>query len=165
MTKIPNDRLQTILLPPATEFSPVEGRKYTMTHSDVTGQLFVSIGYVYDYSKITQMRDEVLAEWVPHVGQYVLLGKVYVTGGEYDENTTKIRYMIFKKEMETAIQAIVQGDEAFFCHFPWFLDFPIYIHFESVNHNYNHVLYFGTPRYYINKLSENAHGLLENEIG
>jgi len=150
MSEMAIDRLETTIVPPATSFSPVEGRKYTMTHDDATGQLFVSIGYEYDYSKISKIRDEVLAQWVPHLGQYVLLGKVYVSGGEYDDNQTRVRYMIFKKEMETALHAIVKGDEGFFYYFPWFLDFPIYIHFESANPMYNHVLYFGTPRSYFN---------------
>lgn len=150
MTTFNYDELSTIILPPATSFAPVEGRKYTMTHDDQTEQLFVSIGYQYDYDQIKAIRDEVLTEWVPHSGQYAMLGKVYVSGGEFDENTTYVRYMIFKREMDKALSAIVMSDQSFYEHFPWFLDFPIYIHFDSILPQYNQVLCFGTPRYYVN---------------
>ncbi|WP_019241406.1 staygreen family protein [Bacillus massilioanorexius] len=149
MTRIRNNQLSTTILPPATEFAPVEGRKYTVTHDDVSGHIFVSIGYSYDESNLTDMRDEVIATWVPHLGQYALIGKVYVTGGEFDENTSQIRYMIFKMEMEKALRAIIAGDNAFYHHLPWFLDFPIFIHFDSIIAKYNQVIYFGTPRNYL----------------
>jgi len=35
-----------------------------LTHSDITAQLFLDIGYSYNYKSIDpKMRDEVLAEW------------------------------------------------------------------------------------------------------
>lgn len=43
-----------------TPTEPVTGRKYTQTHSDITGDLFVTIGLQYAYDKINPMRDEVL---------------------------------------------------------------------------------------------------------
>lgn len=152
MTIINGNQLSTMILPPATAFAPVEGRKYTMTHDDVRRELSVSIGYSYDEENITDLRDEVLAQWIPHLGQYALLGKVHVTNGEYDTNTAQIRYMIFKKEMELSLQAMVYSDQSFYSFFPWFLDFPIYIHFDSVLPQYNQVIYFGTPRNFMNKL-------------
>ena len=44
-------------------------RRYTLTHSDITGELFLSIGHDYDKRQISKlytrwMRDEVLAEIV-----------------------------------------------------------------------------------------------------
>ncbi|WP_042348482.1 staygreen family protein [Bacillus massiliigorillae] len=149
MTVFDVDKLSTFILPPATSTAPVAERKYTMTHDDRTGNLFVTIGYSFDTCSLTAMRDEVLAEWVPHHGQFALIGKAYVSGGEYDANTAQVRYLIFKKEMETALQAIVNSDRSFFEHFPWFLDFPIYIHFESILPQYNQVINYGTPRSYV----------------
>lgn len=46
-----------------TKTEPVIGRKYTLTHSDVTADLFLTIGQQFAYDKINAMRDEVLAEW------------------------------------------------------------------------------------------------------
>ena len=48
--------------------NPIFPRKYTLTHSDFTGDLFLSIGSNYDYKKFSNLyskllRDEVLGEW------------------------------------------------------------------------------------------------------
>jgi hypothetical protein len=52
---------------PAEE--PVTPRRYTLTHSDITGDLFLTIGPAFDQAQISGrytrlMRDEVLAEWL-----------------------------------------------------------------------------------------------------
>lgn len=143
-------KLTTTYDAPATPFRPVEGRKYTLTHSDTTGQLFLSIGCAYNYGAINyQFRDEVLAEWVPKLGEFSLCGRVYVSGGEFDENYAKVRYMIFQKELNLALKGIVYGDQAFFNNYPWLLDAPIYIHFESIYPPFHQVAYYGTPRHYL----------------
>ncbi|WP_413299310.1 staygreen family protein [Bacillus sp. 1P10SD] len=135
---------------PATPFRPVEGRKYTLTHSDTTGQLFLTIGCEYNFSAINySMRDEVLAEWIPQFGEYSLCARVYVSGGEYDENYTKVRFMIFQKELNLALKAMVNGDQALYSNFPWLLDAPIYVHFESIFPPFNQVIFYGTPRNYL----------------
>ncbi|WP_042456764.1 staygreen family protein [Neobacillus dielmonensis] len=142
--------LITTFLPPATAFRPVEGRKYTLTHSDTSGQLFLTIGSEYNYGSTNQsFRDEVMAEWVHQLGEYSLLGRVYVSGGEFDKNYSKIRFAIFQKELNLALQAMVFGDQAFYTNFPWLLDAPIYIRFESVYPEFNQVLYYGTPRNFL----------------
>ncbi|OLS38581.1 staygreen family protein [Bacillus sp. MRMR6] len=143
-------KLTTKYSAPATQFRPLEGRKYTLTHSDTTGQLFLTIGVHYDYLAINpQSRDEVLAEWVPQMGEFALIGRVYVSGGEFDENYARVRYMIFQKELDLALKAIVYGDQAFYSNFPWLLDAPIYIQFESVYPQFNQLFYYGTPRYFL----------------
>ena len=38
-------------------------RRYTLTHSDETGDLCLVISSDYAYDKLTAMRDEVLGEW------------------------------------------------------------------------------------------------------
>jgi len=143
-------KLSVKFLAPATPFRPIDGRKYTLTHSDQTGELFLSIGNEYDYPSINMhFRDEVIAEWQPHMGEFTLCGKVYVDGGEFDENYSSIRYKIFKKELKLALSAIIYGDQILFSYFPWLLDAPIYIQFESTYAAYSQVLYYGTPRHYL----------------
>ncbi|MEH7436772.1 staygreen family protein [Neobacillus drentensis] len=143
-------KLSVTYLAPATPFRPLEGRKYTLTHSDTTGQLFLTIGCEYNYSAVNySMRDEVLAEWIPQLGEYSLCARVYVSGGEYDENYTKVRFMIFQKELNLALQAMVNGDQALYSNFPWLLDAPIYVHFESIYPQFNQVIFYGTPRNYL----------------
>ncbi|WP_026695787.1 staygreen family protein [Peribacillus kribbensis] len=152
MSKFDPSKLVTRYRPMTTAFMPFDNRKYTLTHSDATGELTLTIGREFDAESVNpNLRDEVNAEWIPQLGQYVLCGKVYVGGHEYSENAAKIRYMIFEKEMETALEAIIFGDQAFFQYFPWLLDSPIYVHFESVYPAYNKMLFFGTPRQFLQK--------------
>ncbi|MBM7691373.1 hypothetical protein JOC77_000778 [Peribacillus deserti] len=152
MPNFHSKNLITTYMPMTTVFMPADGRKYTLTHSERTGDLFLSIGSEYNAKAVNQsLRDEVLAEWIPQMGQYVLAGKVYVGGNEYSENAAKIRFSIFEREMDQALEAIIYGDQAFFEYFPWLLDCPIYIHFESVYPSCNKMLYFGTPRQFLQK--------------
>ena len=151
MTTSDFTRLATIILPPATSFQPADGRKYTMTHDDNTGELFVSIGCRFDDGRIGELRDEVLAEWVPCNGQYMLSGQVLVSDGGFDEQTAEKRYRIFRREMDKALTAIVMADMPFYGMFPWFLDFPICIQYRSVYPQYNKFIQYDTPRTYLNK--------------
>jgi hypothetical protein len=146
------EKLTVTYLPPASIFNPIDNRKYTLTHSDTTGQLYLSIGSQYDAANLNaKMRDEVLGEWRRELGQYTLFGKVYVSGGEFDEKLSQIRFMIFKKELPLALYAFVNGDKGFYTYYPWLLDAPVYIYFESIFNEFNQVIYFGTPRQYLMK--------------
>lgn len=137
-------------LPPMNQFGPIEGRKYTLTHSDEMGALFLTIGRKYDYAAIDQkLRDEVLAEWKTQDGEYMLEGKVYISGGEYDQQLSKIRFMIFKKEMELALMGLIFGEKTLYVNYPWLLDCSIWIQFESIYSEYNQKIYYGTPRQYL----------------
>ncbi|WP_423406944.1 staygreen family protein [Heyndrickxia sp. MSNUG] len=150
MSKFKPEKLSVKYIPPATDFEPVDSRKYTLTHSDTTGELYLSIGNIYDYQAINyKMRDEVLAEWITVNGEYLLYGKAYVSNGEFDKNLSRIRYMIFKKEMDLALTGIIYGDRGFYRYYPWLLDVPIYVQFASVYPEFSELVYYGTPRKYL----------------
>jgi Staygreen protein len=148
-------KLHVTYLPPATAFRPVERRKYTLTHSDETGDIFLSIGHEYDLSKVNvNVRDELAAEWLPQLGQYVLAGKFHISNGDFDYQYAHVRYLIFQKEAERALSALIYGDREFYSHYPWLLDSPIYIYFESVYPEFSKMIYYGTPRQYLQKVAE-----------
>ncbi|WP_079509065.1 staygreen family protein [Mesobacillus jeotgali] len=152
MSKFKPEKLTVNFIPPATALVPIDSRKYTLTHSDLTGDLFLSIGNVYDYQAINyKMRDEVLADWITMNGEYILYTKVYVSNGEYDLNMSRIRYMIFKRELDLALTAMIYGDRRFFTYHPLLLDAPIYVQFLSSFQEFNEIAYYGTPRFYLNK--------------
>ncbi|WP_064093376.1 staygreen family protein [Rossellomorea aquimaris] len=152
MSEFNPDKLSVTYLPPASIFNPIDHRKYTLTHSDSTGELFLSIGCQYELENINlNMRDEVLGEWRREQGQYTLCGTVYISNGEFDEKLSNVRFMVFKKELPLALSAIVNGDKGFYMYYPWLLDAPIYIYFDSIFPEFNQILYFGTPRQYIMK--------------
>lgn len=139
---------------PANFYQPVNGRKYTLTHSDETGQLFLEIGHEYSHKSINwKMRDEVLAEWQKDwQDRLSLLGKVYVDGGEFSEDMVAYRNDIFKREIETALKAIVYGDMPFYRNYPILLDAPIIITFHSVYPQYRQTIPYGTPREYLKQV-------------
>ena len=66
MSRLNPDRLHTRFAADATPIGPASPRRYTLTHSDSTGDLFLSVATDYDrkqmgswYTRV--MRDEVLA--------------------------------------------------------------------------------------------------------
>lgn len=145
------NKLSVTFIPPSTPCDPVLGRKYTLTHSDETGELFLSVGQIYDTNAIEMtMRDEVIAEWQKNSnGCMALKGCAFVDDGMFDEQTARVRYAIFKREMALAIMGMVNGDSAFFTCHPTLLDSPIFIQYVSVFPQLHHVSYESTPRQYL----------------
>nr|WP_302053167.1 staygreen family protein [Cytobacillus oceanisediminis] len=100
MSNFNPSKLSVKYLPPATEFRPVDSRKYTLTHSDATGELFLAIGEGYDFNAVNpKFRDEAFAEWIPQMGQYVLRGRVYISGGEFDQQYAKNKVSYLPKRI------------------------------------------------------------------
>lgn len=130
-----------------TTTEPIMGRKYTLTHSDLTADLFLTIGLVYAYDEINEMRDEVLAEWQTYEGNPLLYVYVYV--GQYGPVITAIRDTIFRRELPLALEAIRYGDSEFFMEHPQLDKAPIWIYFDSSNPDYNKFEYWGSPKDYI----------------
>lgn len=141
------EKLSVKIMRPAAFLSPVKLRRYTLTHSDTTGQLFLSIGLQFDPSAINaQMRDEVLAEWqMDQRGQYLMVGSVYVSGGEYTELQANRRFEIFHRKLRLALSAIFCGDQLLLACHPQLLDAPIYIYFESNFPQLRGTFYYGNP--------------------
>lgn len=148
-------KLSVRLIPPATSAQPIQGRKYTLTHSDLTAELFLDIGYQYNDQSINwKMRDEVLAEWKKKQGNLYLIGWVYVDGGEFDKQTANKRFSIFIKEMDTALKGIVYGDLPLYTNYPELLDAPIYVHYESCYPQYRMIANYGSPRWFIYNIEQ-----------
>ncbi|WP_216829756.1 staygreen family protein [Alkalihalobacterium elongatum] len=154
MSSFTPEKLSVKFIPPANSIKPIEGRRYTLTHSDITGELFLDIGFVYNYEAIDpEMRDEVLAQWEhDRRGHFKLIGQAYVDGGEFSKEVSRFRFDIFNKEMLTALKGMVYGDQRFFVYYPSLLNAPIYIFYESSYPEFNRVLYFGTPRQILNRI-------------
>ena len=97
---------------------PVIPRRYTLTHSDLTGDLFLTIGIQYAWDKINPMRDEVLGEWKPNGSSFYYCVYVYIDQGEYNLNVSKKRNDIFRRELPLALTAIRYGDRYLFESYP-----------------------------------------------
>ena len=47
-----SDKLETNFIEPINLYGPIKDRKYTLTHSDTTGMMFLTIANEYDYNAI-----------------------------------------------------------------------------------------------------------------
>lgn len=123
-------------------YEPVIGRKYTITHSDTTAELFVFVAENYAEDQITRMRDEVRVAWEHYKKGLALIGSVIVDGKGVIGNAF-IRNRIFYNEMPTALQALRQADRFLFDKEPNLDNTPVFIHFISSNPTYDKIYDFG----------------------
>jgi hypothetical protein len=116
-------------------------RRYTLTHSDRTGDMLLTISRDFDKKQISGwytrlMRDEVLAEFAGDRGSPELRVYCHVSGGLVF-GTARLRYNIFRAELRLALEAIRYGDRTFF-ETGEFLDrAPVRVCFHSHKHRYN----------------------------
>jgi hypothetical protein len=130
-----------------TPLTPIIPRFYTLSHSDVTAQLFLTIGDQYALDRISPMRDEVLAEWLILDNIYFL--KVYLkVDGKFGKETAGLRNKIFRRELPLALETIVYGDRKFLKTHPLLNCAPIIVYFDSNIQKYNMVENWGTPKDY-----------------
>lgn len=126
---------------------PVIPRRYTLTHSDETAELFLTIGLNYAYDKTNTMRDEVLSEWMRADNRYLL--KVFLkVDGIFRPGVAAVRNEIFRRELPLALEAIVYGDRAFLNAHSELYEVPIIVHFNSSIPRYNVMENWGTPLLY-----------------
>lgn len=147
MKRLNPDKLYVEFRAGVTATEPVIGRKYTLTHSDITADLFLTIGLQFAYDKVNVMRGEVFAEWRTNNGSPFLYVYVYVDG-QFGPLVSAMRNEIFRRELPLALEAIRYGDRRFFVAHPDLDNAPIWIHFDSTNPEYNRVENWGTPNYY-----------------
>lgn len=130
-----------------TEYKPVNNRKYTLTHSDQTAELFLTIGLEYDYDKFGNLRDEVLAEWRADDYYPFLYVYVYINGQSGSE--PDMRNEIFRRELPLALQAILYGDRTLLDNYPDLKNSPVWVYFDSENPYLNKFENWGVITNYI----------------
>jgi hypothetical protein len=116
MKRLDPDKLRVTYLPGADRDGPLSPRRYTLTHSDVTGQLFLSVGREHDAKRLSHwytrlMRDEVIAEWEMENGEPGLVVHCHVSGGPIF-GWAGMRNSIFRRELPLALEAIRFGDRS-----------------------------------------------------
>lgn len=123
-------------------YEPVMGRKYTITHSDLTADLFVFIASNYADDQITELRDEVRVTWERYKKRLALIGTVTVDGnGVIGDAYTRDK--IFYNEMPKALNALRLADRFLFDKEPSLDNAPVFIHFISDNPAYDKIYNFG----------------------
>ncbi len=126
-----------------TPTEPIIPRRYTLTHSDITADLFLDIGNDFAFFKLTPMRDEVMGEWILNEDNYVYYVYLFVNGQFITENKA-LREAVFRRELPVALEAIRYGDNDFFNEHIDLDNAPIIVYFLSTDPVYNKVENWGT---------------------
>ena len=123
-------------------------RRYTLTHSDRTGELFLTIGENYNKKQIASlhtrlMRDEVLAELKQERQDFTLHIYCHVSGG-LAIGTAGWRNNILHRHMRLVIEALHYGDRKLASGHPEFGKARVLVHFQSDDDRYNRVEDWGS---------------------
>lgn len=118
-----------------TPDSPVAPRRYTLTHSDRTGDLFLTIGCDYDREALGTLqvrleRDEVLGEWVSDTEGPRLELSMVAQGGLPFFGTGAMRCDIFRHYRPMVLAALRHGDRLFSQAHPELTDAPVIARFS-----------------------------------
>lgn len=143
MPHLKPEKMHVTYMPSVDEFTPKTPRYYTLTHSDSTGDIFLSIGQSYDTAKISKlytrfMRDEVLAELKIEDNEISLNLHYHICGG-FIFGWAKLRYKIFCRFISYNVEAIRFGDKALFDQNPEFDKAKIIIHFHASKEKYDKI--------------------------
>ncbi len=144
MSRFNPDKLTVEYRPSVTPVGPVIPRRYTLTHSDVTAELFLTIGISFAYDKIGPMRDEVLSEWVVNYNNLPYLF-VYLDVDGSGSGNPYTRNFIFRRELPLALEAIRYGDRYLFDTHPMLDNAQIWVWFISSQPTLNRLEYWGNP--------------------
>ena len=126
-------------------------RRYTLTHSDSTGDLFLTIAPDYNLSQVSGwytrfMRDEVFAEWRRYQA-YSLHVHCHVSGG-FVFGTPGFRYNIFCQHLPLVLTALRYGDRDFIQNWPELDNAKIYVEFHAKQPHYNMIKSYGALQDY-----------------
>lgn len=147
MSKLNPDKLNVRFQDGSSREGPVDPRKYTLTHSDTTGDLFLTIAPEYNRPQISGwytrlMRDEVLAEWVVDGDEHALNVHCHVSGGLVF-GPAGWRDSIFKQHLPMVIESFYYGDRYFIESNPALGESKIIVHFHSSKDKYNRIEEWG----------------------
>jgi len=152
VSRLNPDKLHVRLLRGADKSGPLVPRRYTLTHSDATGDLYLVIGRDYDRDAISSwytrlMRDEVLAEWRETERGPSLHLYCHVSGG-LTFGPAGWRYRIFQHELPLVLEALRCGDARLYDAYPALDDAPIWVHYRARQRRYQRTEGWGTPADY-----------------
>ena len=131
---------------------PLTPRRYTLTHSDSTGDLFLTVAPEVNQKQVSGwytrlMRDEVVAEWQESEDGPALHVFCHVSGG-FVIGSAGMRYSVFQRELLLVLEAFRFGDRGLFEARPELDKAPIWIHFQSTDRRYRKIERWGTPAEY-----------------
>jgi hypothetical protein len=128
-------RLHVTFAPETSPDGPLVPRRYTLTHSDVTGRLFLTVGPDYDAGALRGLqvrleRDEVLGEWVADGDGPRLDLHMAAQGGLPFFGTARMRVNIFRRYRELVLDAMRSADAALSAAHPELRAAPVVARFH-----------------------------------
>lgn len=129
------EKLHVTFAEGCTPRGPLTPRRYTLTHSDRTGDLFLAIGCEYDRAALGALqvrleRDEVLGEWTAGADGPQLELRMMAQGGVPLFGTGTMRRDIFRHYRPMVLAALRHGDRLFSEAHPELADAPVTVRFE-----------------------------------
>ena len=132
MTQLNPDLLHVKFVDGADDTGPLSLRVYTLTHSDMTVELYLTIGKKINFPQIEGiytrlMRAEVVGEWdasepiTLHVFCHVSGGLVF--------GSPRMRFNIFRYHMPMVLEALYYGDRIVLKDHPELANGRIIVHF------------------------------------
>jgi magnesium dechelatase len=157
MPRLNSSLLHLQFLDGSNETGPLSPRVYTLTHSDITGELFLTIGKKINLPQISGiytriMRDEVVAEWegaepaTLHVYCHVSGGLVLGTPG--------MRYHIFRFHMPMVLEAFCYGDRVLLKEHPELAKGRVMVHFLACLKRFDKDVVWGVLQDYQDKYNK-----------
>jgi hypothetical protein len=125
------EKLTLAYIEGVTGTEPVIPRRYTLTHSDITGELYLAIGKQYAWDKINPKRDEVLGEWRKQGNSLYYCVYLHIDEGQFSQDVSAKRIEIFRRELPLALSAIRYGDRLLFDTYPMLEHASIIVTFMS----------------------------------
>ena len=135
MTEFDDTELHVTYSEGCTPDAPRLPRRYTLTHSDRTGDLFLTIGGEYDRDALGALqvrveRDEVLGEWVSDTEGPRLELNMMAQGGLPFFGTGAMRRNIFRHYRPMLLAALRHADRLFSQAHPELADAPVIARFD-----------------------------------
>ena len=135
LNRLRPDKLNTRFIRGTRPEEPVVPRFYTLTHSDSTGDLYLTIGPAHDMEQIAGwytrfMRDETLAERRTGQDGPSLHVHCHVCGG-LAFGTARLRDRIFRRVLPLVLEALRYGDRVLYDAHPELDQAPIRVHFHA----------------------------------
>jgi len=135
-----------------TQDEPLLPRAYTLTHSDSSGDLFLTVAQQYNIPQISGMytrlmRDEVLGKWDTKDDLPCLHVYCHVSGGLV-VGTAGWRESIFRQHMPMVLESFRYGDQKLYKSHPELDDATILVHFHRARSRQDKIEDWGQPQDY-----------------
>jgi hypothetical protein len=130
---------------------PLVPRAYTLTHSDRTGDMYLTVGDAYNQEQVSGwytrfMRDEVLAEW--QIGDHLSLHVHCHVSGGIVFGLPGWREAIFRQHMVMVLEAFRHGDQHLYASHPELDEAAIFVYFHRAGRKRDTIEDWGQPKDY-----------------